>query len=63
MGLTDQEGARCPFPGVADDSGRPQPADQCPVPHDLASAGWDMEAHIEAMRRAKEGAQRSHLAP
>lgn len=33
------------------------------MPHDGDSAGWDREAHIEAMRRAQQGASRSHLTP
>ncbi len=64
--MTEQDGPRCPFPGAAADSAAGGPGGaqgQCPVPHDHASAGWDMEAHVEAMRRAREGAPRSHLAP
>ncbi|MHB1501293.1 MAG: PCP reductase family protein [Candidatus Dormibacteria bacterium] len=57
---------RCPFPGTGAnpvDDGAAEPSDACPVPHDPSSGRWDMEAHVEAMRRAQAGAERSHLDP
>ncbi len=57
---------RCPFPGTGSnpvDVGAPEPPEACPVPHDPSSGRWDLEAHVEAMRRAQAGAERSHLDP
>ena len=48
---------RCPYPGA-------QPAAEgCPVPHGEGSPEWNLEAHLEAVRRARQSAPASHLDP
>ncbi len=57
---------RCPFPGLDAQPDRPIPAadeapgGSCPVRHS-AQPQWDVEAHVEAMRRAQRSAETSHL--
>jgi len=61
--MAEPESPRCPFPG-AHGAGVPDETGGCPVPHvDANNPQWDVEAHVEAMRRAQAGAARSHLEP
>jgi len=58
----------CPFPGAGSQPASEQPPEPavsggCPVPHDASAPSWDLDAHVEAMRRAQQGAERSHLGP
>ncbi|MGA9775955.1 MAG: PCP reductase family protein [Candidatus Dormiibacterota bacterium] len=50
----------CPVPEGQMASGD---ASACPVPHGAGGPEWDLEAHLEAMRRARQAAPASHLDP
>ncbi|MDA8331252.1 MAG: PCP reductase family protein [Candidatus Dormibacteraeota bacterium] len=61
--MAEPDGTRCPFPGAQGDGAQAEDGG-CPVPHGQSSTPqWDLEAHVEAMRRAQAGAERSHLEP
>lgn len=63
-----EEAPGCPFPGVGTSPSPNQDRESseggvCPVPHDPSAPSWNLDAHVEAMRRAQQGAERSHLGP
>lgn len=54
--MTEEPGGGCPYPhGPAEQEG------ECPVPHRVRAPEWDLEAHLEAIRRAHQTAPTSHL--
>lgn len=55
--MPEAESRGCPYPGTG------PAAEGCPVPHSGRTPGWDLDAHLEAVRRAREAAPASHLAP
>jgi hypothetical protein len=55
--MAEPESERCPYPGVGPD------AEGCPVPHGEGAPGWDLDAHLEAVRRARQAAPASHVDP
>ena len=55
--MPEPESERCPYPGAG--SG----AEGCPVPHGEGAPGWDLDAHLEAVRRARQAAPASHMDP
>lgn len=59
--MADSDAPKCPFPGDSDQPLGHDPA-ACPVPHgDPSGPEWDVETHVEAIRRAREKALSSHL--
>lgn len=64
--MSASEVQKCPFPGFDEQPGAgAQTADgdaggACPAPHS-SQPQWDLEAHVEAMRRAQQAAETSHL--
>ena len=55
--MPEPEAERCPYPGAG------SAAEGCPVPHAEGAPGWDLDAHLEAVRRARQAAPASHMAP
>jgi hypothetical protein len=55
--MPEPESDRCPYPGVGPD------AAGCPVPHGEGAPEWDLDAHLEAVRRARQAAPASHMEP
>lgn len=55
-----EEGGRCPYPGAkapdAKEAGCPFPGAEVPE-----KVGWDQEAHVRAMRKARAAAESSHV--
>lgn len=65
--MSSDQPPECPFPlpGTSRlDSSEPSAAG-CPVPPAALPAGvkWDLEAHVEAMRKARSAADTSHITP
>ncbi|MHB8325266.1 MAG: PCP reductase family protein [Candidatus Dormibacteria bacterium] len=64
--MSESELQKCPFPGFDNQpDGGSQGVDgdaagTCPAPH-AGQPQWDLEAHIEAIRRAQKSAGTSHL--
>lgn len=55
--MPEPESERCPYPGAGGG------AEGCPVPHGEGAPGWDLDAHLEAVRRARQAAPASHMDP
>ena len=55
--MPEPESEGCPYPGST------QGAEGCPVPHGDGAPGWDLDAHLEAVRRARQAAPASHMDP
>ncbi len=55
--MPEPESERCPYPGAG------PAAEGCPVPHGEGAPGWDLDAHLEAVRRARQAAPASHMDP
>lgn len=62
--MSRDQGSGCPYPGsVEPPEATPADSSACPAEAGTAPPGWDLEAHIEAMRRARESAPGARLAP
>lgn len=65
--MSQDDQTRCPFPQphVKAEETAPGGAPGCPVPASdhAAEVKWDVEAHVEAMRKARSAADTSHVSP